>query len=64
MGRANELVSYFQDFAKGVTTKSGFDKKILDLIHDADLVEGFYLAAMSEKAIGVVYFNRSEKFYA
>ena len=62
--RDTEIFIYFQNFAKGITTKIGFDKKILNLIHVADLVEGFYLAAMSEKAIGEIYFISSEKFYS
>ncbi len=62
--RDTEIFIYFQNFAKGITTKIGFDKKILNLIHVADLVEGFYLAAMSDRAIGEVYFISSEKFYS
>ncbi len=62
--RDTEIFIYFQNFAKGITTKIGFDKKILSLIHVTDLVEGFYLAAMSEKAIGEVYYISSEKFYS
>jgi len=61
--RDTEIYIYFQNFAKGITTKIGFDKKILSLIHVADLVEGFYLAANSDKSIGEVYFISSEKFY-
>ena len=61
--RDTEIFIYFQNFAKGITTKIGFDKKILSLIHVADLVEGFYMVAMSDKAIGEVYFISSEKFY-
>jgi nucleoside-diphosphate-sugar epimerase len=61
--RDTEIFIYFQNFAKGITTKIGFDKKILSLIHVADLVEGFYMAAMSEKSIGEVYFISSENFY-
>ena len=62
--RDTEIFIYFQNFAKGITTKIGFDKKILSLIHVADLVEGFYKAAMSDKAIGEVYYISSEKFYS
>jgi len=62
--RDTEIFIYFQNFAKGITTKIGFDKKILNLIHVADLVEGFYMAAISDKAIGEVYFISSEKFYS
>ena len=61
--RDTEIFIYFQNFAKGITTKIGFDKKILSLIHVADLVEGFYKAAISDKAVGEVYFISSEKFY-
>jgi nucleoside-diphosphate-sugar epimerase len=41
----------------------GFDKKELSLLHVADLAEGLYLAAISEKANGEIYFISSEKFY-
>lgn len=61
--RDTEIFIYFQNFAKGITTKIGLDNKILSLIHVADLVEGLYMAAMSEKAIGEIYFISSEKFY-
>jgi len=62
--RDTEIFIYFQNFAKGITTKIGFDKKILSLIHVADLVEGIYRAANSDKTIGEVYFIGSEKFYS
>jgi len=61
--RDTEIFIYFQTFSKGLTTTIGFDKKELSLIHVVDLVEGFYLAAMSEKAKGGIYFISSEKFY-
>jgi len=62
--RDTEIFIYFQNFAKGITTKIGFDKKILSLIHVADLVEGIYRAANSDKTIGEVYFIGSDKFYS
>jgi nucleoside-diphosphate-sugar epimerase len=62
--RDTEIFIYFQNFAKRLTTKIGFDKKILNLIHVKDLVEGFYLAAKSDKAIGEIYFISSEQFYS
>ncbi|GMR25556.1 MAG: NAD(P)-dependent oxidoreductase [Ignavibacteria bacterium] len=62
--RDTEIFIYFQNFAKGITTKIGFDKKILSLIHVDDLVDGFYKASMSEKAKGEIYFISSEKFYS
>ncbi len=61
--RDTEIFIYFQTFSKGLTTTIGFNKKELSLIHAVDLVEGFYLAAMSEKAKGEIYFIGSEKFY-
>ncbi len=61
--RDTEIFIYFQTFSKGLTTTIGFNKKELSLIHAVDLVEGFYLAAMSEKAKGEIYFISSEKYY-
>jgi nucleoside-diphosphate-sugar epimerase len=61
--RDTEIFIYFQTFSKGLTTTIGFDKKELSLIHVVDLVEGIYLAAMSEKAKGEIYFISSEKYY-
>jgi nucleoside-diphosphate-sugar epimerase len=62
--RDTEIFIYFQNFAKGITTTIGFDKKVLSLIHVIDLVEGFYEAAISENTSGKVYFISSEKFYS
>jgi nucleoside-diphosphate-sugar epimerase len=62
--RDTEIFIYFQNFAKGITTTIGFDKKVLSLIHAIDLVEGFYEAAISENTSGKVYFISSEKFYS
>ncbi len=61
--RDTEILIYFKTFSRGLTTTIGFNKKELSLIHAVDLAEGFYLAAMSEKAIGEIYFIGSEKFY-
>jgi len=61
--RDTEIFIYFQTFNKGLTTTIGFSQKELSLIHAVDLVEGFYLAAMSAKAKGEIYFIGSEKFY-
>ena len=61
--RDTEIFIYFQTFNKGLTTTIGLNKKELSLIHAVDLVEGFYLAATSEKAIGEIYFISSEKYY-
>lgn len=61
--RDTEIFIYFQTFNKGLTTLIGFDKKVLNLIHVADLVEGLYLAANSDKSAGEIYFISSEKYY-
>ncbi len=61
--RDTEIFIYFKTFNKGLTTTIGFNKKELSLIHAIDLVEGFYLAAISEKSNGQIYFISSEKFY-
>ena len=61
--RDTEIFIYFKTFSKGLTTTIGFNKKSLSLIHVRDLVEGFYLAAMNDTAIGKTYFISSEKFY-
>ena len=61
--RDTEIFIYFQVFNRGLTTLIGFDKKVLSLLHVADLVEGLYLAAISEKSNSKIYFISSEKFY-
>jgi len=62
--RDTEIFIYFQNYARGLSTTIGFDKKILSLIHVIDMVNGLYLAATSGKAIGEIYFISSEKFYS
>lgn len=61
--RDTEIFIYFQVFNRGLTTLIGFDKKELSLLHVADLAEGMYLAAISEKSSGEIYFISSEKYY-
>jgi dihydroflavonol-4-reductase len=61
--RDTEIFIYFRVFNRGLTTMIGFDKKELSLLHVSDLAEGLYLAAISEKANGEIYFISSEKFY-
>jgi len=61
--RDTEIFIYFQVFSRGLTTMIGFDKKELSLLHVADLAEGLYLAAVSDKSNGEIYFISSEKFY-
>jgi nucleoside-diphosphate-sugar epimerase len=61
--RDTEIFIYFQVFNRGLTTMIGFDKKELSLLHVADLAEGLYFAAISDKSNGEIYFISSEKFY-
>ncbi len=61
--RDTEIFIFFQTFNKGLMTTIGFDEKKLSLLHVVDLVNGFYLAAISEKSAGQTYFISSEKFY-
>ena len=62
--RDTEIFIYFKVFSRGLTTMIGFDKKELSLLHAADLAEGLYLAATSDKSNGEIYFISSEKFYS
>jgi len=61
--RDTEIFIYFQVFNRGLTTLIGFDKKELSLLHVADLAEGLYLAGVSEKSNGEIFFISSEKYY-
>jgi len=61
--RDTEIFIYFNTFNKGLLTSIGMKDKSVSLIHVADLVRGFYLAALSEKAPGQTYFITSEKPY-
>jgi len=62
--RDTEIFIYFQNFARGISTTIGFDKKQVSLIHVIDMADGLYRAAISEKAKGEIYFITSEKFYS
>ncbi|GBD91318.1 3 beta-hydroxysteroid dehydrogenase/Delta 5--_4-isomerase [bacterium BMS3Abin04] len=61
--RDTEIYLVFKTYKAGLMTFIGFDKKELSIIHVADLVKGIYLASMSDKAAGEIYFISSEKFY-
>lgn len=61
--RDTEIYLVFKTYKAGLMTFIGFDKKELSIIHVADLVKGIYLASMSNKAAGEIYFISSEKFY-
>lgn len=61
--RDTDVFLFFKTFKKGLMTTIGFDKKEVSLIHARDLVDGFLLAALSEKSSGEIYFITSKKFY-
>ncbi len=61
--RDTEIFIFFRTFNSGLMTKIGFGKKQISIIHAVDLVNGFYLAAVSEKSAGQIYFISSEKYY-
>ena len=55
---------FFNDTATTeIYTLSLHDALPICIIHVADLVKGIYLASMSDKAAGEIYFISSEKFY-
>jgi nucleoside-diphosphate-sugar epimerase len=61
--RDTEILIFFKTFSKGLMTTIGFDKKLISLIYVKDLVNGFMLAAESNKSAGQTYFISSEKYY-
>lgn len=61
--RDTEIFIFFQTFSRGLFTTIGMKDKTVSLIHVSDLVNGFYLAAINEKAVGQTYFISSEKLY-
>ncbi len=62
--RDTEILQLFQTYNKGLMVLIGFKKKLVSLIHVKDLVEGIYLAAISEKSKGETYFISSDKYYS
>lgn len=61
--RDKEIFIFFKTFAQGLMTTIGFNEKTISLIHVRDLVEGLFLAAISQNSAGQTYFITSEKFY-
>ena len=62
--RDTEILIYFKTFNKGITTRIGFDKKTISLIHVLDLVDGIYKSSIEDNAKGQTYFISSEKLYS
>ncbi len=61
--RDTEIFLVFRTFKQGLLTLIGFDDKKLSLVHAADLVNGIYLVATEDAAVGQTYFIGSEKYY-
>lgn len=61
--RDTEIYQFFKTYKGGLMPLIGFNEKRLNLIHVKDLVDGIYLASVSEKAIGQKYFIASEEIY-
>ena len=61
--RDTEIYLMFKTFKQGLMTFIGFDKKELSLVHVADLVNGIYLAGISENSKSQTYFISSEEIY-
>lgn len=62
--RDAEILRFFKMVAMGIAPMIGFDRKLVSLIHVADLVRGCVLAGEHPKGVGETYFISSEKFYA
>jgi nucleoside-diphosphate-sugar epimerase len=61
--RDTEILIFFKTYHIGIFTTIGLDIKRINLIHVKDLVRGLYLATLSERTKGEIYFIGSEKFY-
>lgn len=61
--RDTEIYLVFKTYKAGLFSLIGFNKKLLSIVHIADLINGIELAAFNEKATGQIYFISSEKFY-
>ncbi|MEW6506873.1 MAG: NAD(P)-dependent oxidoreductase [Bacteroidota bacterium] len=61
--RDTEIYLVFKTYKQGLLGLIGFNKKLVNIIHVTDLVNGIYLAAIAEKAIGQTYFLGSEEYY-
>ncbi len=62
--RDTEIYKLFKTYKMGIMLLVGFNDKKFNLSHVSDVVNGIYLAAMSEKSNGQTYFIASEKYYS
>lgn len=61
--RDTEIYLVFKTYKSGLMTLVGFDKKKLSLVYVKDLVNGIYLAAVSENSKGETYYIGPEEYY-
>ncbi len=61
--RETDIYAMFKGFQKGIMTLVGFNNKKLSLLNGRDFVNGLYLAALSDKTSGEIYFVSSEEIY-
>ncbi len=61
--RETDIYAMFKSFQKGIMTLVGFNNKKLSLLTGRDFVNGLYLAALSDKTSGEIYFVSSEEIY-
>ncbi|MCX7908264.1 MAG: NAD-dependent epimerase/dehydratase family protein [Ignavibacteria bacterium] len=62
--RDTALVDMFRLVHKGIAPYIGSNDKYLSLLHCNDAVEGLFLATLSEKSTGEIFFLSSEKPYS
>ena len=61
--RETDIYAMFKGFQKGIMTLVGFNNKKLSLLNGRDFAHGIYLAALSDKTTGEIYFISSEEIY-
>lgn len=54
---------FFNTASKGIIPLVGFDKKLVSLVHAADLVEGIILAGEKKEGEDQIFFIGSERYY-
>lgn len=61
--RDTEIYLVFKTYKQGLLGLIGFNKKLVNIVHVLDLVDGIYLAAKTDKAKGQIYFIGSQEYY-
>ncbi|MGD8777678.1 MAG: NAD-dependent epimerase/dehydratase family protein [Ignavibacteria bacterium] len=61
--RDTEIYLYFKTYQQGLMAMIGFNDKEISLIHVKDLVNGIYLAGISDNSAGKLYLITPEEIY-